>query len=304
MNIQPRDTNNTSSFLKDASIFVLVLTGLTYFLAFNYKKGFLDYYGIDRLLLDNIGVYYINISFKKIILYMAFIVSVYLIDLPNIIKGKKRSDSAIVAVLLGTCLMMLYSVTLASNNSNSSIPFLIKIGIPLTFLVYFFILNSLFKNKPKLFLANFYKKNINPLTTKLKLWVDIIKQSKHLTFITSIIILMIISWIFWLMGNTDAHSKDSYLVINNKSHPLVVIDQNGDKLLVAPINVKKGLISPKFMIIDSKSTIEKPLEFEKYNFMGGLEVEEYKKLEPLNANNFFIKQMEMIFRSLFQTLIP
>ncbi|MGG0419655.1 hypothetical protein ABEY52_26865 [Priestia aryabhattai] len=304
MNIQPRETNNTSSFLKDASIFVLVLTGLTYFLAFNYKKGFLAYYEIDRLMLDNIGVYYINISFKNILLYVVFIAFFYLSDLPNILKGKEKYESAIVAVFGGTCFMILFSVVQANQNDNMAVLFSITLGIPLLCYVLFSILNRLFRNKFKVLFITLYRENINPIIIDIKKWVDIIKKSKHLIFLTSIVILVMLSALFWQMGYSDASSKTSYLVINDKSQPLVVIDQSGDKLLLAPLNIKKGLISPKYMVIESKSTVDKRLEFERYNFIGGLEVKKPKQLEPLNTNSFVYKFTKMYFQKLFQELTP
>src|SRR6478735_2493603 len=102
MKNQLRETNNIPSsqlenkdkkafhaFLIDASVFVMLLTVLTYFLAYTYKQGFLGYYGIDRLMLHNIGYYYINISFKQIFKYVGVLGGSYmfLLFLPYVFKS-------------------------------------------------------------------------------------------------------------------------------------------------------------------------------------------------------------------------
>lgn len=221
MKKQRRKNNRTPSLLLDASVFVLVLTGLTYFLGFNYKQGFLKYYGIDRLMLDNIGMYYINTSFKNLIFYISFI---------------------------------------------SLITLIIK-------LVFNYVSSRLLVNK-------------DPFGI-IKIWIQSIKNNHSLKFIVAVVTLLILSILFSIIGNISASSKSSYLVIKTKTNPLVVLDQNGDKLLVAQISSKeKGIISQKYMVIESKSTIDKPLKFEKYYFADGLKV---KKVEEIGKHkNGFI----------------
>jgi hypothetical protein len=101
--------------------------------------------------------------------------------------------------------------------------------------------------------------------------ISTFKKNKVVTFIAIIICVAILPCFFASMGKVDAASKSRYLVVESKTMPLVIIAQTQDKLLVAPVDIKKRLISPTYMIIESKSTVNKPL-----NFIGGLTV---KKVE-------------------------
>ncbi|NGY80039.1 hypothetical protein F6Y02_36900 (plasmid) [Bacillus megaterium] len=77
-------------------------------------------------------------------------------------------------------------------------------------------------------------------------------------------------------GGTEAAQKEDYLVIYEKTDekkiPLVVIEQNGDKLLVAQVDIDKKIITPHYKIIESKSTKDEPLILERKTFKGGLKV--------------------------------
>lgn len=296
MNNQLRDRNNTSSFFKDASVFVLILTGLTYFLGFNYKKGFLDYYGIDRLMLDNIGMYYINNSFKNIILFIVVIGGIYmarpLIALPFKRQGEesyRETQLWIIIILLLICFMTFWLGVIATFNTIAGKT--ITTGI----LIISCILCIIFWKRIEMKYKEIFK--------VLKILRSNIKKSKHLKFIACIIILSILSWIFWVVGQADAETKTSYLVIESKSKPLVIIDQDGDKLLVAPLDIKKGLIYQKYMVIESKSTLEKPLKFEKFDFTGGLEIKKIKQLETSNHISWLSEGFRSMGRA-FQYLIP
>jgi len=289
LNLEEREKKNLPSFLIDASVFVLILTGITYFLGFNYKKGFLSFYGIDKLMLDKIGIYYINISFKNMLVYIVVIGSIYmarpLLAVSSKTDGeeayrKAQYDISMLLILGNLCGLIVLLITALNNHTlNNIISYIIGIIFgAICILVFIYVLlwriNKLLVLRHKNNLRAFFKDRYEALL----LMVDSIKKSKLLKTIASLMIFLALSVGFWAMGRTDAVSKRTYLVINNKSQPLVVIDEDRDKLLVAPIDVKKGVIYQRYMIIESKSTRDKPMEFENYQFGRTLIVREPKEV--------------------------
>lgn len=277
MNNQLRKTNNIPPpqlenedkrafhvFLIEASVFVILLTVLTYFLAYTYKQGFLGYYGIDRLMLHNIGYYYINISFKQIFKYVGVLGGFYML-LPfipyvfksNGIKDPTKMDTSLKiakGVLFFLVLPIIAIMMLFEREEFILSCFLLVAIFCLTFLIV---------DKQRI-----YYSACNAFVNSL---ISTFKKNKLVTFVAIIIYVSILPCFFAFMGKIDAASKSRYLVVESKTMPLVIIAQTPDKLLVAPVDIKKGLISPTYMIIESKSTVNKPL-----NFIDGLTV---KKVE-------------------------
>ncbi|MET1123065.1 hypothetical protein ABWU59_29540 [Priestia megaterium] len=277
MNNQLRETTNIPSphlenqdkkpfpvFLIEVSVHVLFLTVLTYFLAYTYKQGLLDYYGIDRLMLHNIGYYYINISFKQILKYVGVLGGAYMFlpFLPYVFKSNGIKDPTQIAVLLKLAKGILFFVVLpiiAIMMMFRREEF--KLSCCLFVAILCLIFSIVDKQRISYSVCNAF---VNSLIVTFK-------KNKLVTFIAIIICVSILPYFFASMGKVDAASKSHYLVVESKTMPLVIIAQTQDKLLVAPVDIKKRLISPTYMIIESKSTVKKPL-----NFIGGLTV---KKVE-------------------------
>ena len=245
MNSQLRETNNEllpnleegekkflPSFLIDASVFVLILTGITYFLGFNYKKGFLSFYGIDKLMLDKIGIYYISISFKNILVYTVIIGSLYMAR-PLLVFRKKTDgeeayrkaqyDIGLMIILMNfTGVFILFITALNNHTLNNILSLIANIILGMFFVLVFMYMLLMRINKS---LVQRYLNNLRAIWKDfyeaLVLMVDTIKKSKLLKTIASLILLLVLSVGFWAMGRTDALNKRTYLVVNNKSHPLL-----------------------------------------------------------------------------------
>ncbi|MGG2091108.1 hypothetical protein ABFY59_29950 [Priestia aryabhattai] len=277
MNNQLRETNNISlpqlenkdkksfhAFLIDVLVFVILLTVLTYYLAYTYKRGFLGYYGIDRLMLHNIGYYYIPISFKQIFNYGGILGGsyVFLSFLPYVFKSigiKNLTKIDALLKLVKGVLFLLVLPIIAIMMLFEREEFIWSCFL----LVAFFCLIFLIVAKQPI--------NYSVCSTFGNSLISTFKKNKLVTFVAIIIYVLILPCFFASMGKIDAASKSRYLVVESKTMPLVIIAQTQDKLLVAPVDIKKRLISPIYMIIESKSTVNKPL-----NFIGGLTV---KKVE-------------------------
>ncbi|MGF9947113.1 hypothetical protein ABEX44_28345 [Priestia megaterium] len=251
-------------FLIEASVFVILLTVLTYFLAYTYKQGFLSYYEIDRLMLHNIGYYYINISFKQIFKYVGVLGGFYMFlpFLPYAFKSNGIKDPIKMDALLKIAKGVLFFLLLPII----AIMMLFKreefiLSCCLLVAIFYLIFSIVDKQRTYYSACNAF---VNTL-------ISTFKKNKVVTFIAIIICVSILPCFFASMGKVDAASKSRYLVVESKTMPLVIIAQTQDKLLVAPVDIKKRLISPTYMIIESKSTVNKPL-----NFIGGLTV---KKVE-------------------------
>ncbi|WP_461672449.1 hypothetical protein [Priestia megaterium] len=277
MNNQPRETNNIPPpqlenedkkafhiFLIEALVFVVLLTVLTYFLAYTYKQAFLGYYGIDRLMLHNIGYYYINISFRQIFKYVGVLGGVYMFLLfpPYVFKSNGIKDPPKMDALLTIAKGILFAIVLPLIAIMMLFEREEFIWSCFSLVAFFCLIFLIVANQPVYY---------SVCSTFGNSLINTFKKNKLVTIVAIVICVSILPCFFASMGKVDAASKSHYLVVESKTMPLVIIAQTQDKLLVAPVDIKKRLISPIYMIIESKSTANKPL-----NFKGGLTV---KKVE-------------------------
>lgn len=95
--------------MTDASITVLLFTGLTYLLAMTFKRGYLGYYEVtSSLMLNDIGMNYIVDSFTYITVLLIFFGFIYFIFFPGLVYLKKESKVMyfiylLLALYLGLC---------------------------------------------------------------------------------------------------------------------------------------------------------------------------------------------------------
>ncbi|MEI2363390.1 hypothetical protein [Priestia megaterium] len=118
MNSNHRETTSTSQVnldeterrplaisLMDASIIVLIFTGLTYLLGMKFKGGYLGYYKVTDVMLGDVGMNYIVDSFTNILILLTFWSFIYIFFFPLLSAAKKTRQ----ALHLVTLLLALYA---------------------------------------------------------------------------------------------------------------------------------------------------------------------------------------------------
>lgn len=78
------------------------------------------------------------------------------------------------------------------------------------------------------------------------------------------------------LGETVAKKKEEYLVMANNDSHFVVIAENSNYLLIAPVELDKKVITPHYSIIEGKSKLNKLVKLEAMKFNGGLKVKRVK----------------------------
>jgi len=267
-NLDEKEKKSLSMSMMDASIIVLILTGFTYLLGFVFKQGFLGYYGINDINLDKVEIYYIATSFIYMIIFiagscMAF-VALCLMLLPIRQEGKLHR-TALIAFFLAITIFVFLPYFFNKQ---------IKEIIPQT--TYWIITIFVFLDWALDKKCIPYREKTTPWKRNIVSFIMIVKTKKLPKFICFMFFLIGTLLIFEAKGETEAAQKEDYLVIyekaDEKKSPLVVIEQNGDKLLVAQVDIDKKIIIPHYKIIESKSTKDEPLILERKTFKGGLKV--------------------------------
>lgn len=87
------------------------------------------------------------------------------------------------------------------------------------------------------------------------------KMSFFIKIYLMIVLLLLVVFVPREIGKYESSRQDEYLVIMEKT-PLIVIDTYGENVIVAPVDLKKGLITTKFKIMELKE-INKELELKK-----------------------------------------
>lgn len=128
--------------------------------------------------------------------------------------------------------------------------------------------------------------NFNYFTMPWLYWIQVIgysgligivcyclKSFRSISMLLSIVGYFIL--LAFMTGSFFAINKSDYLVLNGiNNQQYVVINTYEDQFIIAPVNLKKKLITPKFQFIEMKSEENKKVEL---NLMhtGKLEVKEY-----------------------------
>lgn len=113
--------------------------------------------------------------------------------------------------------------------------------------------------------------NLNDIEkTKVSISID------KLLHIYLIILLMAIA-AFGRLGNASAAGKDEYMVIHQDKDLFVVVTSYKDSMIMAPLNLKKESITPKFKAIEMKELKDAEIIY----FENGLKVEDVRNSKDL-----------------------
>ena len=251
------------NFFKDASVIVIILTGFTYLLGFVFKSNYLGYYGVNELIKDTIGSYYIAFAYyiMFIIIIACSCLYIFLSFILSPLKEEKRLYRPIFSVLLlvSTVFVVLGYV------------FEVKIS-DLTHTLTYGTIGILFVFDILFYKTLWYRKVGEYINKYIASSVIAIKNHKYFKFFSLVFFLAGTFYFFEKYGQSLASHQEDYLIIENTPKDLVVIDHTKDKLLVAPVDEKKKMIIPNYEIIESKSTKDAPLILKPKTFKGGLSI--------------------------------
>ncbi|MDW7615202.1 hypothetical protein SC499_10815 [Peribacillus simplex] len=121
-------------------------------------------------------------------------------------------------------------------------------------------------SKIKVLVSRFYN-------TLFSIWIII----PYFNWIIIICSLYGIFMVFNTYGKTVAERNEDYIIIHEKSSTFVVVGKDKENLIVAPMDLESKIITPKYRVIESKSSMGNPLVLEEVKFKGGLKVKELEK---------------------------
>lgn len=78
-------------------------------------------------------------------------------------------------------------------------------------------------------------------------------------------------------GQYMAQQRENYYIIKHgKDHDYVVISNYDKQLIIAPVDLDKKVITPRYSLVEAKSNLNKLVGLEAMKFDGGLKVEQVK----------------------------
>ncbi|RAS75608.1 hypothetical protein [Priestia endophytica] len=269
--VEKEAENSLSSFLKDASLIVLILTGLTYLLGFSFKQGYLDYYETNDLMLNNIEISYIATPFISSLSFITEVILMYLFL--HLLFSSAKEEGFIYHYWVKTILFVFLTIELLKFALNKEIS---ETGFNLVSKTVIIIGSIVIIDWVLNYKSNSYKKLVKPVKKRLFSFILFFRIDKRLRYILFIPFIMLSSLILYGHGKTEAAQEEDYLIIENKSVDLAVIIQGGDNLLVAPVDLNRKIITPNFRVIEAKSTLDKQMVFKSVHIKNGLKLKKPK----------------------------
>lgn len=249
------------NLFRDTSLIIGLVTLMGYLVAYNYQKGFRDFYNIDDTFINDINLTQVVISIAGILG-----VSVTLFNLHPLIgkvlifdKQKKKLLNTryitrywiIVPLFIFGLLWNYLGLSIFSLIYTASIYYLF-VAIPV-------IISSFFNEG-----RNFAEKFRNNITNPEHSFKDVVKFNIFEStkgFVLGLFAAFILLGMFAnLIGYAKAVNKKKYYTFEHENEEYIVIDTYNENLIIAPFNKEKNLIISSFQIIESKSTLENPLK--------------------------------------------
>ncbi|MGF6950838.1 hypothetical protein QF028_003343 [Neobacillus sp. B4I6] len=260
------------SIISDATLVLACITGFGYWVAFSYEKGYKSYYELNEIFITDIGIKEILISITAIstlLLVIQQATYIYKQLTPN------KSVNPIVSAFrykFVPIAFLLFIAALIIPGSVHNLIYLVIAWILIAIWLFLFIPYVYhwkvkgYKNKMALSVS---KIDTTPLIERTK---NIYNMNKPAFILLIILLVFLSSNIASLYGVRQASNEENYLVIHQHNHDYAVLDNNDGNYILAPLNIKKAIIKPNFLIIEGKSNFTKPIIFKSMYFKDGLKV--------------------------------
>ncbi|MDF1964676.1 hypothetical protein ACQKGA_23835 [Priestia megaterium] len=287
VNLDEKEKKSFITSMMDASIIVLILTGLTYLIGMKFKTGYLGYYKVNTIMLSDVGMNYIINSVTGVVGLLMLWVVIFTFYLPALSSAKyisrilyfimslfrlyafafafgiyvfdKAIDEKFAAIVLWVCIIILVPIEISNIFIKKR--------------------NKKKRNKKK---SPLFEKFTNSIRSELNYIISDIKKNRYLKFIPLISCIFLAMFVFDNLGETSAQRRDEYLIIKYKikdkktekikETDFAVITEDKNNLLIAPVNIDKKVITPHYSIIEAKSKLNKLVKLEAMKFDGGLKV--------------------------------
>ncbi|NEW03272.1 hypothetical protein GYH73_021205 [Bacillus megaterium] len=104
----------------------------------------------------------------------------------------------------------------------------------------------------------------------------IVTNTRKTIFTAPIIVLIIYLSIQWAgeTGMNNAMNKETYLILEEKHQTYAVLNNYDNQFIIAPVDLKRKIITPEFQFIEMKSDKDNKVELKRIN-TGKLKVKEY-----------------------------
>jgi len=254
--------------LKDTTIVVVLITGLSYFIAYAFRWGYTSYYHIGEFARSNVETsdisMAISVAISEIAPYIASSLLIYIIftfilvfftdfliflvnplaititivPIINKIQHRDLSENLIEWIVIVSCLVILIKVI--ASKEFQSLPLLPNIS--------------------------------NQVVKKIKILLSVWEALQHLKWLVICLILLMLFQTFYHLGNKAAQEKNSFLIIEQGDSNYVMVEERGDKIIIAPVDLNKHIIESKYSIIEMKSNIKNPLVLKRVIVKDGLKV--------------------------------
>lgn len=297
VHLDEKEKRSFTTSMMDASILVLILTGLTYLIGMKFKVGYLGYYKVNTIMLSDVGMSYIINSITGIVGLLMLWVVIFTFYLPALSSAKyiSRILHFIMSLFrLYAFIFVFWIYVFDEVIDRGYVAILLLVCIIILVLKGGFIFFKKARNKKKKKQSPLFEKFTNSTSDELKYIISDIKKNKYSKFIPLIPCIFLAMFVFDNLGETSAQRRDEYLIIKYeekvkvkvkdkktgkekvkvkvKETDFAVITEDKNNLLIAPVNIDKKVITPHYSIIEAKSKLNKLVKLEAMKFDGGLKV--------------------------------
>ncbi|WHY84685.1 hypothetical protein QNH39_18800 [Neobacillus novalis] len=259
-NTSPQSVVEKSKFnWLDTSLIIGFITALGYFVAYSFKKGYLNYFGISEIFLKQIDIIIVIISISIVGTLLFYLYSIY----NNLSKVLEQFNNPYTKLFKEAFLpFLVLGLPSAIFLSDSIKVVLIILSI---YLVLIYIL-PIIKFKDVRGYKNKIEKELISLDEEgftLKNIMFAFRNLPSSRIFLTIVTFLIMQPTVHLIGHMNAELERKFYVLDIKGHNYLVIDKFGDNFIIAPYDTKKNTMKQEFQIIEIKSDFDSPLVYKK-----------------------------------------
>lgn len=281
-NIQ--DTNSNKDHftfnLFDTGVILAILTAFGYAIAYSYQKGFWLYFGITQEFLTQISIVNVMISISVIGTSFVLVIIHYFNFRSSLTITNNVFRQMLIKVSLPTFFFAFGIIILMPINILPIKPiyfiFAIIFLLVAPFILPLITLNHIkgYKNKLNAYLEKKELEGVN-----LKNIVFLYKNSPTAKYVYLIVIFLTGIFISLLLGYKTAAQKENYLMVNLNKFDYLVLDSDGEKLIIAPVNLERKEIELEFQLIEKSAEVDNPIIFKKVKIIDGIKVNKVREFK-------------------------